>query len=54
VLKEVQIGSSPSLYCVLPCITYLRDELINGEKNEKGGKNCICFFSLSSELLSKE
>ncbi|CAF1957549.1 unnamed protein product [Rotaria magnacalcarata] len=37
VLKEVQVGNSPSLHCVLPCITYLREQMINGEKKERGG-----------------
>jgi hypothetical protein len=41
VLKQVQVGNSPTLYCVLPCITYLRNEMINGEKKEKGGKSSI-------------
>jgi hypothetical protein len=52
VLKEVQIGNAPSLYSVLPCITYLRNEMINGAKMEKGGKNTIWILSFSSELLS--
>ncbi len=45
VIKEVQIGTAPSLYSVLPCITYLREQMIDGEKKEKGGKNsCSCVY----------
>jgi hypothetical protein len=37
--NELQKAKTPLLYLVLPCITYLRDELINGDRREKSGKN---------------
>ncbi|CAF4379067.1 unnamed protein product, partial [Rotaria magnacalcarata] len=35
VLTELQKTNEPSLFLVLPCITYLRDELASGERKEK-------------------
>ncbi|CAM4985617.1 unnamed protein product [Rotaria socialis] len=49
VLKEVQVGNSPSLHCVLPCITYLREQMINGEKKERGGMKF--FYKRAIQLL---
>ncbi len=37
ILKEIQKGNSPSLFTVLPCITFLKEDLINREKKEKHG-----------------
>jgi hypothetical protein len=42
VLNELQRTDTPSLFLVLPCITYLRDELSNGVKRDKTGKQCAC------------
>ncbi|CAF4789431.1 unnamed protein product, partial [Rotaria magnacalcarata] len=39
VLTELQKTNEPSLFLVLPCITYLRNELASGERKEKSGKN---------------
>ncbi len=39
VMNELQKTKTPSLFLVLPCITYLRNELINGDRREKSGKN---------------
>ncbi|CAF3570727.1 unnamed protein product [Rotaria socialis] len=49
VLKEVQVGNSPSLHCVLPCITYLREQMINGEKKERGEMKF--FYKRAIQLL---
>jgi hypothetical protein len=38
VLNELQRTNTPSLFLVLPCLTYLREELANGVKKEKTGK----------------
>jgi hypothetical protein len=37
VLCEVQKGNSPSLFAVLPCIAFLKADLMNREKKEKQG-----------------
>ncbi len=37
ILTEVQKGNAPSLFAVLPCITFLKEDLINREKKEKQG-----------------
>jgi hypothetical protein len=37
VLCEVQKGSSPSLFAVLPCIAFLKADLVNRENKEKQG-----------------
>ena len=42
VLTELQKTNSPSLFLVLPCITYLINELTNAERKEKSGKNSTC------------
>lgn len=39
VLKELQKTKTPSIHLVLPCLSYLRGELINGERREKSGKD---------------
>jgi hypothetical protein len=38
ILTELQRTNTPSLFLVLPCITYLRDELASGAKKEKSGE----------------
>jgi hypothetical protein len=49
ILKELQKTNTPSLFLVLPCITFLNDELANGGKREKGGEynSLIIFFSFT-------
>ena len=42
ILSEVQKGNSPSLFTVLPCISFSKEDLINREKREKSGK-LFCF-----------
>lgn len=37
VLNEIQKGNSPSLFTVLPCISFLKDDLIDRERREKYG-----------------
>lgn len=39
VLQELQKTNTPSLFLVLPCINYLINELTNGDRKEKSGKN---------------
>lgn len=38
ILKELQRTNTPSLFLVLPCVTYILDELAAGVKREKGGE----------------
>ncbi|CAF1549482.1 unnamed protein product, partial [Didymodactylos carnosus] len=47
VLKEVQKGNSPSLFMVLPCIGYLREDLIHREKSERGAMKLFAKRALS-------
>lgn len=47
ILKELQQTNAPSLFLVLPCITYLNDELANGAKKEKGGEYILSLVFLS-------
>ncbi|CAF3027300.1 unnamed protein product, partial [Rotaria sp. Silwood2] len=51
VLNEVQIRTAPSLYCVLPCITYLREQMINGEKKEKGVQLLDKMFTMEDDYI---
>ena len=44
ILKEVQTGNAPSLHVVLPCISYLQDDLRKRERNQKNGKKFL-FYS---------
>jgi hypothetical protein len=41
ILSELQKGNSPSLFTVLPCVSFLREDLINREKREKYGRCCL-------------
>jgi hypothetical protein len=44
VLNELQRTNTPSLYLVLPCITYLRNQLTNVDRKEKSGENTLVFY----------
>ncbi|CAF1524806.1 unnamed protein product [Adineta ricciae] len=48
ILKEIQKGNSPSLFAVLPCVTFLKEDLINREKKEKYGMK---FFAKRAQQL---
>ncbi|CAF4531594.1 unnamed protein product, partial [Rotaria magnacalcarata] len=48
VLTELQKTNEPSLFLVLPCITYLRDELASGERKEKS-----VFLQASFSIIRK-
>ncbi|CAF4280262.1 unnamed protein product [Rotaria magnacalcarata] len=50
VLTELQKTNEPSLFLVLPCITYLRDELASGERKEKSELKFF-FYKRASQLL---
>ena len=39
IFKELQQTKSPSLFLVLPCITFLLEELASGMKREKSGEH---------------
>ncbi len=53
VLNELQKTSTPSLFLVLPCITYLRNELISGDRNVKYGKNFRWETPADSEMIPR-
>lgn len=47
ILQQLQQTNGLRLFLVLPCITYLNDELANGAKKEKGGEcHSFVIFSL--------
>ncbi|CAF4914765.1 unnamed protein product [Rotaria sp. Silwood1] len=50
VLIELQKTNAPSLFLVLPCITYLRNELSNGDRKERSGMKF--FYKRALQLLS--
>jgi hypothetical protein len=50
ILSELQRTNTPSLFLVLPCITYILDELATGVKREKGGEY-HSFYSFYFEIL---
>jgi hypothetical protein len=56
VLQELQSTNTPSLFLVLPCITYLNNELANGAKREKGGayNSTTSFFSFTCARLQHD
>ena len=45
ILNELQRTNAPSLFLVLPCTTYILDQLATGIKKEKSGEY-NCFVSL--------
>ncbi|CAF1155583.1 unnamed protein product [Rotaria sordida] len=50
VLNELQKINGPSLFLVIPCITYVRNELSNGDCKERSGMKF--FYKRALQLLS--
>ncbi|CAF3329824.1 unnamed protein product [Rotaria sp. Silwood2] len=49
VINEIQLGNSPSLYMVLPCIGYLKQQITKMERTMRGGMKL--FAKRASQLL---